>query len=481
LDERENQQRLLRLGLAAADATGLIIAVGGAGLVRLVLDEVLPVASLVAVDALDRHVVASLLVVPVMLVLFWASGLYDLDSVLTGTREYSAIAHAASSGVLIALATSYFSGGSPLVSRSWLLLVWALSIAGVGCARFTARRIVRRLRRHGALRTRVVIVGASTAGVRLAEQLRMSHGEGLDVQGFLDEYLPLGHMLLGDLAVIGRPSDLLERWTKPCDPLCPVVADEYVLVPEALPSQRLAEITAFMESSSTPVVRLAVGSSELLTHGLHITERASIPLVTLRRARIGGMDAVLKSAVDRIGAGLALTILAPLALPLLARAWITGSGPLLYRYPINVAGGATNTLRLFGPDVTNWLPVRGAPALVAVLAGQLSLVGPRPTVRTASQSVPPALWLTAVKPGLTGPWRLSGPQASLSDQAIQDLMYVRNYTLWEDLRILWQSLRRLQGGHLAPLLGRWHARESTPAAFRHFDTGEPRVQPSELG
>src|SRR3977135_62649 len=144
-------------------------------MLRLVLDEVLPVSSLVA---LDRHLVASLLVVPLLLLLFGAIGLYDLDRVLTGTREYAEIAHAASYGVLIALATSYFAGGSPLVSRSWLLLVWGLIIVGVSCGRFAARGIVRRLRRRGGFRTRVVIVGASTAGVRLAEQLRAARDEG---------------------------------------------------------------------------------------------------------------------------------------------------------------------------------------------------------------------------------------------------------------------------------------------------------------
>jgi lipopolysaccharide/colanic/teichoic acid biosynthesis glycosyltransferase len=461
VDQRTSECRALRLGLVGVDAVGLVLAVGGAGMLRLVLDEVLPVSSLVAVD---RHLVASLLVVPLLLLLFGAIGLYDLDRVLTGTREYAEIVHAASYGVLIALATSYFAGGSPLVSRSWLLLVWGLIIVGVSFGRFAVRRIVRRLRRRGAFRTRVVIVGASTAGVRLAEQLRAARDEGLDVVGFLDEYLPLRQVLLGDLAVIGRPSDLLQSWKTPLDRLFPAFADEYVLVPEALPYQRLAEISALMGSRPSPVVRIAVGSNELLTHGVHITERGSVPLVTPRPARIRGLDAICKTAVDRIGASLALAILAPVALALLARAWITRSGPLLCRYPINAAGGATSTLWVFGPGVTDCLPLRGAPALLAVLAGRLSLVGPRPTIPSASESAPPALWLTAVKPGLTGAWRLSGPQASLADQAKQDLTYVRNYTLWEDLRILSESLRRLSGGRLAMLLGRWQVREHAPAS-----------------
>ena len=66
-----------------------------------------------------------------------------------------------------------------------------------------------------------------------------------------------------------------------------------------------------------------------------------------------------------------------------------------------------------------------------------------------------SLRLAAVKPGLTGPWRLTGPQASRSDQALRDLAYIRDYTIWEDLRILWISLGSLWGARDEAPLARW--------------------------
>jgi hypothetical protein len=137
-------------------------------------------------------------------------------------------------------------------------------------------------------------------------------------------------------------------------------------------------------------------------------------------------------------------------------------GALFGRYPIVGAGGVRVTLRLL--DASAWLPVRGAPALLAVLSGRLSLVGPRPTLWSPGEPGPEALWLTAVRPGITGPWRLSGPDASLADQSTRDLAYVRNYTIWEDLRITWRSVSRLLCNPLSPLVGRWQAGGVQPAS-----------------
>jgi lipopolysaccharide/colanic/teichoic acid biosynthesis glycosyltransferase len=436
--------RLLLVGLVGTDTLAVLVGVGGAGLLRLRLEDVFPFFSL----ATERHLLASLIVVPALLILLWLEGLYDLDHILAGTREYSQIVHAVTYGVLIALAASYFAGGGPLVSRTWLLLVWVLGIGCVGLGRFTVRRFVRNLRRHGRLRTRVAIVGASSFGVAIAQQLRASKNEGLDVVGFLDEYLPLGQRLLEDVAVVGRPSDLL------LEP--PIqLAHEYILVPQALPFERQESISYLMMSRHGYTLRIAVSSSDLLTHGVVVSERGSVPLITLRRARLGGLDVLLKEGLDRIVAALALAALSPVALAAVVWAYLRGPQRLLSPYAIYGTERRPTTLWVFDSRVTTRLPLRGLPALLGVLTGQLSLVGPRPTVRQVGDLTAPAASLVAVKPGLTGPWRLSGPHASLEDQAIHDLTYVRNYTIWEDVRILWESVRRLRGDRFTPLLGRW--------------------------
>jgi lipopolysaccharide/colanic/teichoic acid biosynthesis glycosyltransferase len=398
--------------------------------------------------------------VPVLLALLWMRGRYAPDTRLSGPREYAEIGHAVSYGVLLALALSYFAGGEPLVSRSWLLLVWAMCILWLTVGRFSVRYLVRWARRHGALRTRVVIVGASTFGIALAEQFRAADGEGIDVVGFLDEYVPVGQTLLAGVTVLGRPSDLAKYSRLD-------LADEYVLVPQALPHERLEEITRLMVACDGPTLRMAVNSTGLLTHGVLVTQRSQVPLVTVQRARLAGLDMVLKRAADIVVAAGALLILGPLALLALVRASLSGNRNRFESHIVHTAGGGRTRMWLLQSSVSGWLPVRGAPALVAVLLGRFSLIGPRPTTYDEPVSVEPGLWATAVKPGLLGPWRLSGPQASLDDQALEDLTYVRNYSVWEDLRIAWHSVRRLLGSQNR--LGRWQDRPEAVRQPNWFD------------
>jgi len=442
---RARSNRLVITGLVLADIVALVLAISATAGLRLVLDEFLPV---VALGYPERHVFASLFVLPVLLVLFRLHGLYDTDSILVGSQEYARIGNAVTYGVLIVLVSSFFIGDGPLVSRSWLLLLWLTSVSTTGLGRFTARRVVRRLRHRGLLRTRVVVVGASAFGVAIAEQLRAARNEGLDVIGFLDEFIPIGQPLLGDIEVIGRPSDLVRGSVGR-------VVDEYLLVPQALPHERLAEITRLMVACDAPTVRMAVSSSDLLTHGLRIAERASVPLVTIKRARITGIDAILKRGLDLVGAAAALFALGPMAMVILLRGRHAPGCRALVEQSVRGACGEPISFSLF-PDETVHSPLlRGVPALLAVLAGRLSLVGPRPTCINATLPEIAELGLTAAKPGLTGPWRLGGPGSSLADQAVRDLAYVRDYTIWEDLRIISRSLWLVLRDRTRNQLERW--------------------------
>lgn len=442
---RDRDYRLLRAGLLILDLIVLGSAVITAGLIWGVVEPLTPGS---ATQLGTRHIFASIAVAPALVILFRLHGLYDFDRILVGLYEYTQIVHAVTYGVMILFVISFFAGGTPLVSRSWLVLVWGLSIFGVAVGRFAIRRVVRRLRQHGVLRTRVVVVGASTYGVTIAQQLRAARHEGLDVVGFVDEYVPLGLRLLDDIAVVGRPSDLLLGMNV-------AQADEYVLVSQALPDQRFAELSRLMVGHDRPRVRLAVNSIDMLTNGLHVAERGSIPLVTLQRARIVGMDAVLKRGLDLMGAVLALTVMAPVVLVAVLRGLLRGIRPLTIRRCVVGVDDAPVPLLLLDRAVSTSLAVRGAPAFLAVLRGDVSLVGPRPVQWDPDHVSPSSAGLTAVKPGLTGPWRLSGATASLTDQAMQDLTYVRNFTVWEDARIIWKSILHTRPGVRLVELGRW--------------------------
>ncbi len=79
------------------------------------------------------------------------------------------------------------------------------------------------------------------------------------------------------------------------------------------------------------------------------------------------------------------------------------------------------------------------PQLFIVLAGDMSLVGPRPLVLHMMESVPEIRsWRCAVKPGITGLWQLRNRQynTSVLDMVQDDLEYIENFSVILDLKIL---------------------------------------------
>jgi lipopolysaccharide/colanic/teichoic acid biosynthesis glycosyltransferase len=82
------------------------------------------------------------------------------------------------------------------------------------------------------------------------------------------------------------------------------------------------------------------------------------------------------------------------------------------------------------------------PQLFNVVAGHMSLVGPRPQVPAEVALYLPGDWSRLdVKPGITGLWQVSGRSSLTWNQAIEcDLRYVRDWSLWLDLKILMRTI-----------------------------------------
>jgi lipopolysaccharide/colanic/teichoic acid biosynthesis glycosyltransferase len=79
------------------------------------------------------------------------------------------------------------------------------------------------------------------------------------------------------------------------------------------------------------------------------------------------------------------------------------------------------------------------PQLLNVVAGDMSLVGPRPFFESDLAAYDDHHFLRlAVKPGITGLWQVRGRSSILDfEEVVQlDREYIENWTLWRDLRIL---------------------------------------------
>ena len=191
-----------------------------------------------------------------------------------------------------------------------------------------------------------------------------------------------------------------------------------------------------------------------------------------------------KRAFDIVVAGLGLLLLAPLLVALGLWVRLDSPGPALFRQERVGRFGRTFRIHKFrtmvdgapGPQITvgadaritragAWLRARKLdelPQLIDVLAGSMSLVGPRPEVPRYVALYPAALRdkVLSVRPGITDPvsLQMADESARLARAAdpereyVEVLMpaklraaaaYAERATLWSDLQVLARTLRLL--------------------------------------
>jgi undecaprenyl-phosphate galactose phosphotransferase len=82
------------------------------------------------------------------------------------------------------------------------------------------------------------------------------------------------------------------------------------------------------------------------------------------------------------------------------------------------------------------------PQLLNVLGGSMNLVGPRPYLPEEVKDKDPFIKsITRVKPGITGLWQVSGrSHVPFNERLNIDEYYIRNWSLWMDVVILFKSI-----------------------------------------
>ena len=83
------------------------------------------------------------------------------------------------------------------------------------------------------------------------------------------------------------------------------------------------------------------------------------------------------------------------------------------------------------------------PQLFNVIRGEMSLVGPRPIVQGELVKYGADVdYFLMVRPGITGLWQVSGRNDVDYEQRVYlDTWYVKNWSLWYDIAILFKTVR----------------------------------------
>jgi lipopolysaccharide/colanic/teichoic acid biosynthesis glycosyltransferase len=211
--------------------------------------------------------------------------------------------------------------------------------------------------------------------------------------------------------------------------------------------------------------------------------------MTHQVAAITVRTAWTKRALDASIAFLALLVAAPILLLIAMLIRVTSTGPVLFRQTRIGAGGRSFVMlkfrtmkdrcsddlhREYVTDLLNGaatqkdglfklhndpritavgralrkLSLDELPQLINVLRGEMSLVGPRPSLPWELRMFPAwAYRRLEVLPGVTGLWQVGGRNRLTMLQGLElDVQYVEQRSLWLDLRIIAKTPIALFGG-----------------------------------
>lgn len=339
----------------------------------------------------------------------------------------------------------------------FLLLDWALLLGWRAVYRIGYRLFGPAT---GAIR-RVLVVGAGEVGQRMAATIIEQEWMGLTFVGYLDD----DPAKAASLPVLGTLDDAEQV-------ILANRIDEVVMALPARAWERMNRLVALLHAQ--PVhVHVIPDYFAITLWKATVDDFAGIPMIALRAPALNDYQRLIKRVFDLLIGSIGFILTVPIMLCVAIAIKLDSRGPVFYRQQRVGENGKLFWMLKFrsmieGADQLDALMVhRGEhgefsfkrpddpritrvghfirrssidelPQLLNVLAGDMSLVGPRPELPWMVDMYEP--WQRkrfAVPQGITGWWQVNGrSDKEMYLHTEEDLYYVQNYSLWLDLLIL---------------------------------------------
>jgi exopolysaccharide biosynthesis polyprenyl glycosylphosphotransferase len=414
---------------------------------------------------------------PLWLALWWggllAAGLYDRLKTENPAEELRRILHGVTLGALTVVVFSFSTGFH--LSRPWLAIALATAVVTVTAGRFVMRKVLHRLRRRGLMRRRALVVGADRSGKALATSVAMAPWEGIDVLGYIAVNGQTGEGLTSNDIILGSV-DRLKELTRNLQ------ISEVLVAPTVALNGHLSDVVAAIDGIAVDL-RVATGLEGFLTSRLTFQPLGDRPLVSVERNELRPSGRLLKRLLDVVLAGGLIVATAPVMAVAALLIKRDSKGPVFFRQKrVGIDGEEFNIWKLRSmvadaeeikkvlaeqneadgllfkmtndPRITKVgailrkTCIDELPQLFNVLAGHMSLVGPRPPLPEEVALYDKRIGRRLlVRPGLTGLWQINGRhELAFEDYIRFDLLYVQNWSLALDLYILAKTLPAVVAG-----------------------------------
>jgi exopolysaccharide biosynthesis polyprenyl glycosylphosphotransferase len=341
----------------------------------------------------------------------------------------------------------------------------AFAICLIGSLRWLYERATGAVLRAAGYRRRAVLVGSGKHIEDVAHALKDEVHAPVEMVGFVS----LAPRPDNGLRYIGRIEDLH------------MVLDahrvqEVIIADPDFPQDRAVDLVDQCHQRGV-TVRIAPSTMEILVHRAEFVPGASVPLFELRPPVFDGFDYAVKRTFDFVVSLLLIAVLSPLLILIAVAVAVSSRGPVLYRSMRPGIGGESfaclkfRTMRsdadqlqadleslneatgpLFkirqDPRLTSVgrllrrYSLDELPQLLNVLAGKMSLVGPRPLPQRDFEQLED--WHKKrylVLPGITGLWQVSGrSELDFDDLVRLDFLYLERWSVGLDLAILLKTV-----------------------------------------
>ncbi len=412
----------------------------------------------------------SVLGVPILIVGTKIFGLYDRDEMLlrkTTLDEAPKLFHVATLCALVAwLAGGYVANRT--VDRPELLFLWLALLMMLIFGRALARALALRFTPP----ERCLFIGDGPAARTICAKLTGHGGIKAEV---------VAHLNPDKVALWTAEAHSAQRLAEIRELAQSLDVHRAILAPGSTDSGEMLDLVRTLKAvgvrvSVLPRVLEVVGSS------VEFDDLHGITVMGVRRFELTRSSAAVKRTFDVIGAAIGLAAISPLMALIALAIKLDSKGSVFFRQlrvgqdgerfhmlkfrtMVADADQMKDSLRdlneaqdgLFkiaeDPRVTRVgkllrkSSLDELPQFFNVIAGEMSLVGPRPLVVDEDQRVKG--WYRRrleLMPGMTGPWQILGPsKAPLQEMVAIDYLYVANWSLWGDVKILLRTVPHVLG------------------------------------
>ncbi len=421
----------------------------------------------------------SALIAAVCLVTFHAFGLYKPTKSLLNMAEFQAIWKGTAVAFLVlftlivylhntqqAAAGPVFQVLVPLhrfidldinpneISRLTLLVTFGLVLALTTASRFVSFKTIQVLHRRGIGNRNILVYGAGDTGRKLQRKFMLVPTLGLNLVGFVDDDPDRRDPSIERHRVLGGFDDL-ERLVG-----VHKISEVFIAMPEA-PEDRVMRLVEECERLGV-VYKLVPRFYHLLAFKVRIETLDSIPLITRPERRPSLFQTIGRRALDLVFGSLVILVSAPVLLVTAFLIKRESPGPVFFvqsrigkdgkPFPMikfrtmhhHMSGDAPTPRSSYDPRITRigrWLrrySLDELPQFFNVVAGHMSIVGPRPEMSfIVEQYGPLERERLRVKPGITGLWQISYARAAAIHENLDyDLYYIEHQSLLLDVVII---------------------------------------------